>query len=127
MDKDFTFEMRPGYAHVQIRSGFKLTLESTTRLWAELQTFCEIQRCRSALCEGVNPTREMSPKDLFETGLAAAQKLLGLQVAFYWEGHRTDGLTDIFKSVAHNKGVSFAFFESRAEALEWLGIKSTTQ
>jgi hypothetical protein len=123
MQTNFTFEMRPeGYTHVQIRPYFKITLESTTRLWDELQTFCEANSCWRALCEGTNPTREMSPNDIFESGRAAAEKLLGLQVAFHWEGYQADNLTDIFKSVAHNKGVSFAFFDSRGEALEWLGV-----
>jgi hypothetical protein len=126
MDTDFTFELRTSYAHVQIVTGFKITLESTTRLWTELQAFCQTHQCRFVLCEGVNPSREMAPKDFYKSGLVAAQKLLGLAVAFHWEGYRTDHITDIFKSVAHNKGAAFAFFETRAEALEWLGVSDAT-
>lgn len=123
MDTDFNCEMHQHYVYVQIRPGFRITLESTSHLWDELQTFCESQCCRTVLCEGVNPMREMTPQDLFESACVAAERLLGLHVAFHWEGYRADDLTDIFICVAHNKGVNFGFFESRTEALEWLRLK----
>jgi hypothetical protein len=126
MDQEFTFEMRPFYIHVHIAPGFKITLKSTTHLWSQLQKICLTHQYKRVICEGINPTREMNLQDMYDCAKTAAHMLFGLHVAFYWQGYQTDQLTDVFKTVAENKGVYFGFFEQRAEALDWLGIPPET-
>jgi hypothetical protein len=126
MEQEFTFEVCPGYVRVQTKPEFKITLESTTRLWSQLQTFCQPHSYQRVLCEGVRPTRDMTLQDMYECAKVAAQMLFGFHVAFSWEGYQTDKLTGIFKIAAQSRGVNFGFFEDRAKALAWLGFPEKT-
>ena len=122
MSTNFTIELRQGYVHVQLEPEFEVTRESMAYLSSSLIAFCKEHNSRQVLSEGVRPKRQMSTHDVFQTGVDVSKGLIGVQVACYWEGYQPDELTDLFKSVAHNRGVTFEFFTNRVEALQWLGI-----
>jgi hypothetical protein len=124
MSTNFTIELRQGYVHVQLEPEYEVTRESMAHLSSALIAFCKEHNCRQVLSEGVRPKRQMSMLDVYQTGVTVSKGLVGVHVACYWEGYQTDEMTDLFKSVTHNRGVVFQFFPNRVEALQWLGIES---
>jgi hypothetical protein len=64
----------------------------------------------------------MSTKDAFDTALQAVSADSGLSMACYFPGYKTDEKTQVFVTVAYNRGVNIKFFSNRDKALEWLGI-----
>jgi hypothetical protein len=122
MSADFTLGLRRHYVHVQLSPGYEITPQSLSRLWTALHAFCREHNCQLVLCEGVKPKRQMSAKESYQFGIAMTQDLSVLQVACYWEGYKTDHLTDLFKQVTHLRGVNIEFFSNREEALCWLGV-----
>jgi len=119
---NFTMEFCGTYIHVRLNPGYEISSESMHRLWTDLAGFIHNCNCRRVLAEGLMPSRRMNMAGAFISGEQISQAVSGLSMACYFQGYKADELTEFFKTVSRNRGVSIEFFSDREEACRWLGI-----
>jgi hypothetical protein len=87
------------------------------RRWQEIGAACSEHSCTKVLSEGVMAKRRLTITDAFQSGLAAAKEIPGLQLALCLDDYEADDVTAFFQSVASNRGVRFEVFSSIEEAI----------
>ena len=120
-----TLEPRDGYLHAQLVPGFEITLERMTRLWSDIAGACRRFGVRRVLAEGTVAARRMTTMESFDNAATAARLVPGLAMACVVSGHTADQQTEFFKTAGANLGVRVEFFNSRDDALRWLGVRPT--
>lgn len=126
MQTEAVLEAREDYLHAQLVPGFEITPERMNRLWTEIGAACRRFGMRRVLTEGEVVARRMTTMDSFDNAAAAARLVPGLAMACVVKGHVPDTQTEFFKTAGMNLGVHVDFFKSRADALNWLGVESTS-
>jgi len=126
MQTEAALEAREGYLHAQLVPGFEITPERMNRLWTEIGAACRRFGIRRVLTEGEVAARRMTTMDSFDNAATAARMAPGLEMACVVSGHVADTQTEFFKTAGANLGVRVDFFKSRADALKWLGVESTS-
>ena len=88
--------------------------------WAHLGETCKRHACTSILIEGDSPTRNMDTVGAFTSGVAAASIAQNLWLALCSHGYQPDGIGELFRQAARNRGANVEFFNDPEAALVWL-------
>jgi hypothetical protein len=90
--------------------------------WNMIGEGCAKYDCKLVLVEAEAPRRKMNTMDVFGSGIKASEVAATLRLALCFTGYKPDELSEFFKTVAYNRGVTAEFFSNRADALKWLGV-----
>ncbi len=123
---DVSIEYNGRYIHIVTSSKFAINPEEQTKLWNEIAKSCKENSCLKVFHEGPSPIRKMTTVDSFESGVMASEVVPGLRLAVFFPEYPADEITQFFKTVAFNRGVTVEFFTDRSEALRWLGVEENS-
>jgi hypothetical protein len=128
MGTDFSIIVEEGYIRVTTAPDYDVTLEGLLAQYEAIGKACKEHGYKKVLVEGQRMARHLSSIDAFRSGSAFANMHLhGLRMALCYPGYEPDETTEFFITVAKNRGIAFAFFQSTQEALRWLGIGPAEQ
>ena len=121
MGNGFALHPRDDFIHVELETGFEISLPSMLRLWAAVRPLCEQRQTRRVLIEGESPTRKMRVIDAHDHGkLIAALKPHVFRIAFCLYQYQPDELSKLFALTANRRDRVVRFFEDIDEAFKWL-------
>ena len=128
MDTDFSLSVEEGYIRVTHAPDYDITPEGLLAQYEAIDKACKEHGYKKVLVEGQRMTRHLSSLDVFRSGSTFAKlQLIGLRMALCFPDYEPDETTDYFLTVAKNRGIEFAFFRNKQEALQWLDIVPVEQ
>ena len=124
MFEDLSFEFKEDHLHLTHGDKFVVPLGDMEAYWAHLGEKCKRHACTSILIEGDCPTRNMDTVGAFTSGVAAASIAQNLWLALCSHGYQPDGIGELFRQAARNRGANVEFFNDREAALVWLRVNN---
>ena len=100
--------------------GSRIVPGEQAAMQAELLAFCKEASIRNVVVTGSDVKVDLSTLDLLELGNEIANS--GLRVAVVETHDATEDDVGFLENVAWNRGGVIQFFDSKEEALEWLGV-----
>ena len=117
----YTLQARDDFIHVELETGFQISLASMQALWAAVRPLCEQRQTRRVLVEGEYPTRKMRLIDAHDHGkLIAALKPHVMRIAFCLYQYQPDELSKLFTLTANRRDRVVRFFVDLDDAFKWL-------
>lgn len=108
------------FVHVRFDRGLRLNPSTIESCWSAVLRLCKKENCYKVLAEGQDISRKLSVNEAFDAGFRP--HLAGLKIAFYLPGFQHDDTTQLTMVVAESRGVRMRVFETRDDAIRWLGI-----
>jgi len=128
MSTDFSISVEKGYILVTLAPDYDITPKGLLAQYQAIDKACKEHGYKKVLVEGQRMARHLSSWDAFRSGSAFAKlQLHGLRMALCFPVYEPDETTDFFLTVSKNRGIEFAFFQNRQEALHWLDIVPAEQ
>jgi len=122
-DNGVLITFREGYLHITHPENFVILPEDIDGLWLNLAEACKAHKCNRVLSEGNLNISKLKAFDAYKSGSQAGE-IRGLRLACLFPNLKPDNQSDFFKTVAANRGAKVEFFDDRAAALRWLGVKN---
>ena len=123
MDEAFKIEHRGDHVHVQFGESYTADPDWQNGLWDLVRNFCDGDRTRWGLGEGVGPGPDRRP----ESGSGSAKKaaiIPNLWLAFHFDNFVSTEATDLYEVVAAAHGVRVKIFSDGEQAVKWLRANS---
>lgn len=119
--RQFDISFNGRFVHIRLADNFDINSESMPMLWQATIKACHENKCSLVLSEGRVRSRHLQTSEAYDSG-EVASTVRGLRQACLFYDYKPDKLSEFFKTVAANRGVSIEFFTDRKSALEWLGF-----
>jgi len=121
LSTDFEIIFRGSYIHILLAENYEITPSGVEKMWKATADACRTYNCKKVLSEGNIHSRKLKAWDAYNSS-SQASEVLGLRHACLFYNYQPDDMTDFFKTVSLNRGITVEFFTNKAEALEWLGV-----
>lgn len=117
---NYEVSVQSDYVLVERPQNFEVFLDEQPALLEELMTLCKRADTRNVLILGPKTKVRLSIMDIFELGSQIANSHLRIAIV---EDHDATGEdAEFLENTAWNRGGLIQFFDSRADAENWLGI-----
>lgn len=117
----YTVYARGDFVHVELETGFQISLATMQRLWSTVIPTCEEQNARCVLVEGDGVTHVMHARDAWNhANLLSDLTRYPLRIAFCLYGYQPDELSHSFASIASSRANAVKFFSDIEKSLRWL-------
>lgn len=115
-------EFNGDFIEISHPKGVEIERQSMDEYWNTIGDACARYDCQLVLVEAEAPRRRMNTMDAFGSGIKASEVAIRLRLALCFSDYKPDELSEFFKTVAYNRGVTAEFFSTRTDALKWLGV-----
>jgi len=117
---DTIVEFKGDHIHLINSLGFIIDEESATKTIKNIAKICKQHKCYRILLECESPEIILTISNVFQIGEYISYSLPLSKIAFCFYNYKKDIVSDFFKTVTFNRGISIEFFQNKKTAINWL-------
>jgi hypothetical protein len=121
LSTDFELFFRGSYIHILLAENYEITPAGVEKMWKATAEACRKYNCSKVLSEGNIHSRKLKAWDAYSSG-SQASEIPAARHACLFYNYQPDDMSEFFKTVSSNRGITIEFFKNKDEALKWLGI-----
>jgi hypothetical protein len=113
-------EFKDSHIHLLHSPGFIINVDSATKTFSNIAEICQKHKCYRILLECESPERILTISNVFQIAEYIFSTLPLSKIAFCFYNYQIDSVSEFFKTVALNRGISIGFFLKKEKAINWL-------